>query len=264
MKANIVLVLESLRCLAEHSVRPKTPITILLSCDEEVGSGSGRELVEQEARSAVKCLVLEPSSDGKVKTGRKGTGMFTLRTRGIPAHAGLDPERGASSILEIARQIEKIHLLNAPGAGTTANVCTIQGGTTSNVIPEHAEATIDVRFSLMSEADRIERSIRQLSPFDERVSLQIEGGINRPPLERSDAVVELYNKAKALAASFGYDLGETSVGGASDGNFVAAMGVPVLDGLGITGDGAHTLNEHILVDDIADRATLVTLILAGS
>ncbi len=259
MKANIILMLEALRFFAETGIKPSRPITILLSCDEESGSCTGRALVERESRNAEVCFVLEPSAAGRVKTGRKGTGMFTVKARGIPAHSGLEPEKGASAILELSRQIEKIHALNNISEGTTVNVCTVQGGTTTNVIPENAECSVDVRFSTMGEAVRIESEIRNLSAFDERVSLEILGGVNRPPMERTDAVVSLYEKAKQAAASFDYELGETQVGGASDGNFVAALGVPVLDGLGITGDGAHTLEEHILVSDIAKRATLLAL-----
>lgn len=258
MKSGIVLMLEALRFFAESGLRPPRPITILLSCDEEVGSITGRELVEREARKSSHCLVFEPSAAGRVKTGRKGTGMFTVKTHGIPAHAGLEPEKGASAILELARQIDKLHSLNNVPAGTTVNVCTVRGGTTTNVMPEHAECTVDVRFSSMEEAERLERSICGLTSFDERVKLEISGGVNRPPMERTDSVVALYEKAKSVAASFDYDLGETQVGGASDGNFVAALGVPILDGLGISGDGAHTLNEYIYINDVAKRAALIT------
>ncbi len=261
MKANIVLMLEALRFFKETGTRPARPITFVLSCDEEVGSYSGRAIVEQEAELADHCLVLEPSANGSVKTGRKGTGMYTLRAHGIPAHAGLEPEKGASAILELARQIERLHTFNNVSAGTTVNVCTATGGTTTNVIPEHAECTIDVRFSSLAEAERVYEEVYSLKPFDTRVTLEILGNVNRPPMERTSAVAALYEKARVLAASFDYDLGETQVGGASDGNFVAALGVPVLDGLGITGDGAHTLNEHILVSDIAERAALITLLL---
>ncbi|MEO7674886.1 MAG: M20 family metallopeptidase [Pyrinomonadaceae bacterium] len=261
MKANIILMLEALRYFAASGEIPARPITILLSCDEEVGSYTGRPLVEAEALKSEFCLVFEPSSAGRIKTGRKGTGMFVLKAHGIPAHAGLEPEKGASAILELARQIEKIHSLNDPEIGTTANVCVIKGGTTSNVIPENAECSVDVRFSTMEEAARIEADVKNLTPFDSRVTLQVIGGINRPPMERTDSVIALYNKGKDIAAGFGYELGETQVGGASDGNFVGALGVPVLDGLGISGDGAHTLYEHILLDDIANRATLVTMML---
>jgi glutamate carboxypeptidase len=263
MKANIILMLEALRYFAEGGPRPARPITILLSCDEEVGSCTGREYVEREARLAERCLVFEPSSTGRVKTGRKGTGMYTLRAHGIPAHAGLEPEKGASAILELSRQIERLHSLDSPEAGTSVNVCTVAGGTTTNVIPEHAECTVDVRFASITEAERIDAAIKALSPVDDRVSLEFAGGINRPPMERTNAVANLFAEAHQTAASFGYALGETQVGGASDGNFVGALGVPVLDGLGITGDGAHTLYEHILVSDIGKRATLVTLLLAA-
>ncbi|MEO8041435.1 MAG: M20 family metallopeptidase [Acidobacteriota bacterium] len=263
MKSGIVLMLEALRYIADSAVMPSRSVTILLSCDEEVGSFTGRELVEREARNAEACLVFEPSAAGRVKTGRKGTGMFTLKTHGVPAHAGLEPEKGASAILELARQIETLHALNNLPAGTTVNVCTARGGTTINVIPEHAECSVDIRFTSIDEAKRIENAVRELKPFDDRVSLEISGGVNRPPMERTPQVAALFENARSIAASFDYELGETQVGGASDGNFVGALGVPVLDGLGIAGDGAHRLDEHILVDDIADRAALVTALLVS-
>ena len=262
MKSGIVLMIEALRFFAATGTRPSRPITILLSCDEEVGSHTGRALVEREAANAETCLVLEPSAAGKVKTGRKGTGNYTLRTHGIPAHAGLEPEKGANAIAELARHIDEIHAIANPAAGTTLNVCTVKGGTTSNVIPEHAECEIDVRFSSMAEAERVEAAVKSLTSIDKRVTIELLGAINRPPMERTAAVVELFEKAKVLAASFGYELGETQVGGASDGNFVGAMGLPILDGLGIAGAGAHTLDEHILVSDITKRASLVTLLLS--
>lgn len=261
MKANIVLMIEALRYFAVTGTRPARPITILLSCDEEVGSHTGRELVESEAANAEHCLVFEPSAEGRVKTGRKGTGWYTLKAHGIPAHAGLEPEKGANSIVEIARQIERINQIGNTSIGTTVNVCTIRGGTTSNVIPEHTECEIDVRFSSMAEAERVDTAIRSLTSFDSRATLNLLGGINRPPMERTAEVVELFEKARDLAAGFGYELGETQVGGASDGNFVAALGVPVLDGLGIAGAGAHTLGEHVKISDIVNRAALVTVLL---
>lgn len=261
MKSGIVLMLEALRFFAVTGTKPAKPITILLSCDEEIGSHTGREHVEHEASSASSCLVLEPSADGRVKTGRKGTGMYKLRAHGVPAHAGLEPEKGANAIAELARQIDGIHAIAKPDIGTTVNVTTFHGGTATNVIPEHAECEIDVRFSKMAESERIDAELRALTAFDPPISLELSGGINRPPLERTDAVIAFYEKARELAASFDYGLGETQVGGASDGNFVAALGVPILDGLGIAGAGAHMLTEHILVSDIAKRATLVTLLL---
>lgn len=261
MKANIVLMFGALRYFVTMGSKPSRPITIFLSCDEEVGSFTGRPILEKEAANAELALVFEPSANGRIKTGRKGTGMYKVKTHGIPAHAGLEPEKGANAILELARQIEKLQSLNDANKGTTVNVCTIKGGTTTNVIPEHAECDADVRFLSMAEAERIDREIKSLSSFDERVSIEVIGEINRPPMERTEAVVALFEKAKSIAASFDYELGETQVGGASDGNFVAALGVPVLDGLGINGNGAHTLHEHILVSDIALRATLITSML---
>jgi glutamate carboxypeptidase len=261
MKSGCVLMLEALRACLELNLTPARPVTILLSCDEEIGSFSGRALVEREAARSEFCLIPEPSAAGRVKTGRKGTGMFELKTRGVPAHAGLEPEKGASAVLEISRQIEKIHALNDLSSGTTVNVCTIAGGTTTNVIPEFASCSIDVRFTRAGEAERIENALKDLKPLDERVSLEISGAINRPPLERTESIVRLYEKARALAAEFDYELGETQVGGASDGNFVAALGVPVLDGLGVTGSGAHTLEEYILVEDIPRRAALLASML---
>ncbi len=241
MKANVVLMLEALRYVHENGLPSARPVTVFLSCDEEVGSHSGRPLLEAEARLADRCLILEPSAAGRVKTGRKGTGMYTIKAHGIPAHAGLEPEKGASAILELTRQIDRHNGLNAPGPGTTVNVCTISGGTTTNVIPEHATCSVDVRFSTVSEAERIDDAIQNLTALDERVKLAISGGINRPPMERTASVADLYETACRHANSFGYELGETQVGGASDGNFVAALGVPLLDGLGIKGDGAQTL-----------------------
>ena len=264
MKSGCVLMLEVLRAFSELNLKPKRPVTILLSCDEEVGSFTGRQFVEREAKKAEFCLICEPSANGKVKTGRKGTGMFQLKTHGIPSHAGLDPEKGASAILEISRQIEQITALNDLPNGTTVNVCTITGGTTTNVIPEFASCSIDVRFTRASEAERIKNELQKLKSFDERVSLELIGDINRPPLERTEQIVKLYEKARTLAAGLDYDLGETQVGGASDGNFVGALGVPVLDGLGVKGNGAHTLEEYISVEDIPKRAAILAeLILQG-
>ncbi|HVF47049.1 MAG TPA: M20 family metallopeptidase [Pyrinomonadaceae bacterium] len=261
MKSGIVLMLEALRFFAETGVSPGRPITIVLSCDEEVGSTTGRWLVEREAANADHCLVFEPSAAGRVKTGRKGTGMYTLRARGLPAHAGLEPEKGANAIVELARHMEQLSGFANPDLGSTVNVTTFHGGTATNVIPAGAACEIDVRFASMGEAERIDSAIHGLDPVDARVSLETLGGINRPPMERTAEVVQLYERASRLAATFGYRLGETQVGGASDGNFVAALGVPVLDGLGIAGDGAHTLEEHILVSDVAGRATLITMLL---
>lgn len=258
MKGNCVLMLEVLGYLSENNRKSLFPVTLLLTCDEEIGSHSGRELVEAEARNAKACFVFEPSAPGgKAKTGRKGTGNFVLQTHGIASHAGLDPQKGANAVGELAQQIIALHKLNAFEVGTTVTVTTIKGGTATNVVPAEAECAVDVRFSSLAEADRIDKEIRSLKPVDERVTLQVLGGINRPPLERTESVTALFEKAKQIAHKLGVELEETQVGGASDGNFVGALGVPVLDGLGIAGDGAHATHEHILTDDIPFRGALL-------
>ncbi len=263
MKANCVLAVEVIRACASLKLIPRQPIVLLLTCDEEKGSASGRSLVEAQAKRARATLVLEPpASGGRVKTARKGTGVFTLAAYGRAAHAGLEPEKGASAVLEMARQIQSLHEMNDPASGITVSVGTIRGGTTSNVVPAEAHAEVDVRFSTIEEAVRVEQQIMALRAFDDRVRLVIGGGINRPPLERTSEVVSLFERARSIAAALDYDLGETQVGGASDGNFAAAVGSPVLDGLGISGDGAHATHEHILIDDIPNRGALLAGLLA--
>lgn len=264
MKANLALALEALRACEETESCPQSPVTILLTCDEESGSPSGRPLVEEEARNARAVLVLEPpGAGGRVKTARKGTGMFTIKVHGRAAHAGLEPEKGVSAVLELARQTIRLHNLNDPATGTTVMVTVAHGGTHSNVVPDEAGAEIDVRFVSAAEARRIENAILNLKPFDERAQLVVVGGINRPPLERTALVASLYEKARELALLLDFDLGEASVGGASDGNFVGALGVPVLDGLGIEGDGAHAAQEHIVVDNIARQGALLSGLIAS-
>jgi glutamate carboxypeptidase len=263
MKANCALAIEVIRACVETGLRPERPLVLLLTCDEEAGSFTGRQLVEAQARKAHAVLVLEPpASGGRVKTGRKGTGIFSLMARGRAAHAGLEPEKGASAILELARQTEKLHALNGVSAGISVNVGVFHGGTLSNVVPAEARAEIDVRFSTPDEAAHIESEILNLRPCDKRVQLIVKGGINRPPLERTEAVVELYRHAQAIARQLDFELGETQVGGASDGNFAAAAGAAVLDGLGIEGDGAHATHEHINLDDIPRRGALLAGLIA--
>jgi glutamate carboxypeptidase len=264
MKANCALALEALRACESSNAQPKSPITMLLTCDEESGSPSGRSLVEAETKDAHAVLVLEPpASGGRVKTARKGTGMFTIEVAGRAAHAGLEPEKGVSAVLELARQTIRLHNLNEPATGTTVTVTVMHGGTHSNVVPAEARAEIDVRFGFAEEGRRIEKAILNLEPFDERAQLLVKGGINRPPMERTDKVKALYESARRIAGLLDFDLGEASVGGASDGNFVGAMGVAVLDGLGIEGDGAHAANEHIIVDDIPFRGALLAGLIAS-
>ncbi len=263
MKANLALALEALRACEATEACPQSPVTILLTCDEESGSPSGRSLVEEEAKNARAVLVLEPpASNGRVKTSRKGTGIFAVAVHGRAAHAGLDPEKGVSAVLELARQTIRLTNLNDPAAGTTVTVTVVSGGTHSNVVPAEARAEVDVRFSSAAEGRRIEDAILNLKPFDERAQVVFSGGINRPPLERTEKVVALYERARKIAGLLGFELGEASVGGASDGNFVGVLGVAVLDGLGIEGDGAHASHEHIVVDNIALRGALLAGLIA--
>jgi glutamate carboxypeptidase len=261
MKANCALALEVLRTLSALNLKPSFGVSIVLTCDEEVGSASGWPLIEQVAKAQQTRygFVLEPPAPGgRVKTGRKGTGIYAIKVEGKAAHAGLEPEKGASAILELARQTERLHALNLSGSGITLNVGVVHGGTRSNVVAAQAEGEIDVRFSTEAESREIDRILSSLQPVDERTKVFVSGGINRPPLERTAAVVELFEKARGVAAHLGFDLGEAQVGGASDGNFIAALGIPVLDGLGISGDGAHAVHEHIEVNDIARRGALIT------
>ena len=258
MKANCILALEVIRAFAETGLRPKRPVVVLLTCDEETGSASGRPMVEADAKRASSVLVLEPSgSGGRVKTGRKGTGIYSLSAQGRAAHAGLEPEKGASAVLELARQTERLHAFNGKRGGISVNVGVFRGGTMSNVVAAEARAEIDVRFTNAAEADVIQNEILKLQPFDGRVQLTLTGGINRPPLERTEKVLELYERARLIARMLDFDLDETQVGGASDGNFAAVVGASVLDGLGISGDGAHATHEHIILDDIPRRGALI-------
>src|SRR5688572_6061405 len=263
MKANCALAIEVVRACLATGLTPNRPLILLLTCDEETGSRTGKQLVEAVARRARAVLVLEPPGNGgRVKTGRKGTGIFTIEARGCASHAGLEPEKGASAILELARQTERLHSFNGTSGGISINVGVFNGGTLSNVVPVTACAEIDVRFSSAEEAARVEKEIFNLRPYDERVRLIVKGGINRPPMERDEKVLGLYSQAKAIAHQLNFELGEIQVGGASDGNFAAAAGAAVLDGLGIAGAGAHANHEHIILDDIPRRGALLAGLIA--
>jgi glutamate carboxypeptidase len=258
MKASCAVALQVLRCLTALELCPQRPVTLLLTCDEETGSAKGRQLVETEARLAAQVLVLEPPAPGGcVKTARKGVGIWKVSAQGIASHAGLNPEAGASAILELARQTERFHSMSDATGGTNFNVGVMSGGTRVNVVAEQAEMEIEARFSTVKEAQRIGDLMGKLQPFDNRVRLTVKGGINRPPIERTSGIVRLYRQAREIALQLGFELEERSVGGASDGNFAAALNVPVLDGLGVDGDGAHAAHEHILVTDIARRSALL-------
>ena len=258
MKAGIGLAMLAIRTLVRLNLAPSRRVVLLFTSDEETGSVTGRPLVEAEADRSAEVLVVEPPlPGGGVKTSRKGVGAFRIEARGVAAHAGIEPGKGASAIREIAHQIVDLDGLQDPSAGLSLNAGVIAGGTRANVVAEHAHVDVDVRVSTMADARRISERLAQLRPHVPGVSLVVTGGINRPPLERTAAVGELYARARAVAADMGRDLQEGGTGGASDGNFTAARGVPTLDGLGAIGDGAHALNEHILVDALPWRAALL-------
>jgi glutamate carboxypeptidase len=262
MKGGVAIGLLALRALQAFDLLAR-PVLFLCTADEEVGSTSSRSLIEDEARRSRQALVLEPAlANGGVKTGRKGVGEYRVDVTGIAAHAGVEPEKGASAIRELARQVFALEELAAPELGTTINVGRLEGGTRSNVIAERASAMVDVRVTTAAEAARVDRAIRQLQPGDPRTAVRVTGGINRPPMERTPAVLALYATAQSVARELGRDLREGTTGGASDGNFTAALGVPTLDGLGAEGDGAHATSEHVLIDAFSFRTALLAGLVA--
>jgi glutamate carboxypeptidase len=259
MKGGIVMMLLALGTLQQRQAGLPRPVTVLLNPDEEIGSPASRAITERLARKSEAVLVLEPSAGpkGACKTARKGVGDYLVRVSGVSAHAGLDFQKGANAINELAHQLVRIADLTDLKRGTTVNPGIIRGGTRTNVVPDVAEAEVDVRVTSQKEARRLDRQMKALKPRDRRCKLQISGGVNRNPLERTVAVRKLYGLARELAAGLGFDLPETAVGGGSDGNFTAGVGTATLDGLGAVGDGAHALHEHIIVAELPRRAALL-------
>jgi glutamate carboxypeptidase len=227
--------------------------------DEEVGSDSSRAITESLAKSAAAVLVLEPSYglDGRVKTARKGVGEYHVKVTGRASHAGLDFQKGANAIVELARQVEKIANFTDLKKGLTVNVGIVGGGSRTNVVPAEALAQVDVRIERVKDAAGIDKKMRGLRPFDHRCKVEVSGGLNRPPMERTAGVAGLYEIAADLARDLGWKLGEAAVGGGSDGNFTAGLGIPTLDGLGGVGDGAHAVHEHIVISELPRRAALL-------
>ncbi|OFW05562.1 MAG: hypothetical protein A3H96_10835 [Acidobacteria bacterium RIFCSPLOWO2_02_FULL_67_36] len=263
MKSGIAVAILAARAMRGTPRATPPTIVMLWTTDEEIGSATSRALIEREARASAAVLVLEPSlPGGAAKTSRKGCGEFELVVHGISAHAGLDPGTGASAIHELARQIIAIEAIQDLPRGISVNVGVIAGGSRANVVAAEARATIDVRVPAMADVARVESALAGLSPELRGTRLELRGGVDRPPLERSDRVVRLYELAKGIAADLGRTLGEGGAGGGSDGNFTAAAGVPTLDGLGPAGDGAHAAHEHVIVDDLAWRAALVCELIA--
>jgi glutamate carboxypeptidase len=258
MKSGVALAVHVLEALLKwNSGKLVRPITTLLVSDEEVGSHSSRAITEALARKSEAVLVLEPAAGLAVKTARKGICEYTLRVQGKAAHSGLDFEKGHSAIIEISKQIVEAAKLVDLKRGTTVNVGKISGGSRVNVVAAEATAGIDVRVARMGDALEIDKKLRSLKPFNPNCRLEISGGMNRPPMERNSGVADLFAKASAVAEELGWELEEAAVGGGSDGNFTAALGIPTLDGLGAVGEGAHAEHESVVISELPRRAALL-------
>lgn len=262
MKAGLVQAVWAIRTLRAAGVA-HPPLRLLLNGDEEIGSPFSRPHIEAACAGAAAVLVFEASADGAVKTARKGVGLFDVHARGVESHAGLDPAAGASAIDEIARAVRVLHDATDLAEGTSVNVGVLRGGTRPNVVAGSAEARIDVRVSSAAAQDRIDALLAGLRAHDPRAEVTVGGGWNRPVMERTAPIAAMYDLARAAAAQLGVDLRETAVGGASDGNFAAARGVPVLDGLGAVGAGAHARHEHVSVDGMVERAAVAAGVMAA-
>ena len=259
MKGGIVNALWALRALRELELMPSRRVTLLITSDEEIGSEASRALIEAEARTHEVVFVLEPAHPPRasLKTWRKGVGDYRVTVTGRAAHAGAAHDEGINAIEELARHVLAIQALTDYAAGTTVNVGVIRGGTRSNVVPEQAWAEVDYRVMNMAEGVRVDAFMSGLKPQQAGIKLEVVGGLNRPPMVRTPAIVALYARAEAVAAELGFPLSETGTGGGSDGNFTAALGVPTLDGLGVVGDGGHALHEHVVVSSLPERAALL-------
>jgi len=259
MKAGIVQAIYAIRALQErHGALPRA-ITALLVSDEEIGSQSSRPITEALAKKSAAVLVLEPAQGpkGALKTSRKGVGAYRVKVEGREAHSGLDPHKGASAVLELARQLLVIEKFTDSKRGITVNPGVIRGGTRTNVIAGEAAAEVDARVGRVKDILYLDKKFRSLRTFDKRCEIEISGGIGRPPLERSKQVVELFTVARRLARELGWELEESAAGGGSDGNFTAALGIPTLDGLGAVGEGAHARHESVVIAEMPRRAALL-------
>ncbi len=266
MKSGIALALHVLEAMLNwNGGKLARPVTVLLVSDEEVGSKSSRAITEALAKESSAVLVLEPAAGlkGAVKTARKGICEYTLRVTGKAAHSGLDFEKGQNAIVELAKQISTISQLVDLRRGITVNVGKISGGTRVNVVPAEAGAAIDVRVSRMRDGLEIDRKLRSLRPFNKNCRIKLSGGMNRPPMERTIGVAALYTKASGVARQLGWKLQEAAVGGGSDGNFTAALGIATLDGLGGVGEGAHAEHESVVIAELPRRAALLSALIAG-
>ena len=259
MKAGIVQAIYAIRALQERYGRLPRAITVLLVTDEEIGSRSSRPVTEALAKKSAAVLVLEPSQGpkGALKTARKGVGAYHVKVEGREAHSGLDSDKGASAVLELARQLLVIEKFTDRKRGVTVNPGVIRGGTRTNVVAGEATVAVDARVSRSQDIPYLDKKFRTLKPFDKRCKLEVRGGIGRPPMERSRKVVALFTLARHLAQELGWELEEAAVGGGSDGNFTAALGIPTLDGLGAVGEGAHARHESVIIAEMPRRAALL-------
>jgi len=263
MKAGIAIAMLAARALVETGTPLSRRLVMLWTTDEEIGSASSRAAIEDEARRSAAVLVLEPSlPGGALKTQRKGCGSYEVMVKGVAAHAGIEPQKGASAVHELAHQILRINALQDLARGISVNVVQVSGGLRSNVIPDEARATVDVRAPSAAAAAEIDQAFRGLRPLDPRTTVEARGGFDRPPLERTNQVARLYKQAHDIGRELGHTLSEGGTGGGSDGNFTGAVGVPTLDGLGAIGDGAHALYEHVDIESLPDRAALVAGLVA--
>ena len=262
MKGGLAVVLAVLEAAGRGEVRPAGPVSLFLTPDEEVGTTASRERLVAEAKRHARVLVLEPAGDGgAAKIARKGIGQTTVRFRGVASHAGLEPEKGASALGELARFVLFAEALADRALGTSVVPTLAKAGSRANVVPESAELTIDFRVWSAAEGERVASAIGSYRSFDARVSVEVEGGLNRPPMEATRISMEMFGLASAIAARLGFPLPSARVGGASDGNLTAGAGVPTLDGLGPSGGGAHARTEHLLVDDLPRRCALLAALL---
>ncbi|MBM3785294.1 MAG: M20 family metallopeptidase [Acidobacteria bacterium] len=265
MKGGVAAFIHAMRALRELDIPVPRRVVLQLNSDEEVGSHSSRALSEANAKRSNAVLVLEPGTGltGKLKTARKGVGGFRVRIIGAGAHAGVDFQNGANAIVELARQLVRVAEFTDLKSGLTVNPGVIGGGTRTNVVPSEAVCDIDIRVARMRDAARIDKKFRALRVVDKRCRMEVTGGLNRPPMERTREIAALFALARELAKPLGVQLEESSTGGGSDGNLTAALGVPTLDGLGMVGEGAHSAGESILVNRIADRTALLAKLVAG-
>jgi len=265
MKAGLAFFMFATRALRELEIAVARRVILQVNSDEETGSRTSRALTEKNARASAAVLVLEPGTglEGKLKTARKGIGDYRIKVRGVASHAGVDFEKGASAVLELANQLRRIAEFTDLQRGITVNPGVISGGSRSNVIAAEAEALVDIRIPRLRDAAPLDRKFRSLRSLDRRCSIEVTGGLNRPPMERSDGVRKLFTLARKLAKELGIDLEESATGGGSDGNFTAALGIPTLDGLGGVGEGAHAVHESILISRIPDRVALIAKLLAA-